>query len=169
MKKLLVIIGANGVGKTTTAQVLLQKLSKCAYVDADWCRAMHPFAFTEATKTAATNNIYCLLKNYLLCQDIEYVIFPYGFHGERKEIFEKVMGRLKEEQIAFERCTVVLKCSREENIKRAVRDGRDPQRIKRGMENTFAFYDAYPCPIVDTTDLCPDQAAEKIMEIFNLP
>ena len=34
MKKLILIIGPNGVGKTTTATVLLQKLSKCAYVDA---------------------------------------------------------------------------------------------------------------------------------------
>ena len=27
-------------------------------------------------------------KGYLLCEDIEYVIFPYGFYGERKQIFE---------------------------------------------------------------------------------
>ena len=45
MKKLILIIGPNGVGKTTTAKILLQKLSKCAYVDADWCRAINPFPF----------------------------------------------------------------------------------------------------------------------------
>lgn len=45
MKKLILILGPNGVGKTTTAKILLQKLSKCAYVDADWCRAMNPFPF----------------------------------------------------------------------------------------------------------------------------
>lgn len=43
MKKLILIIGPNGVGKTTTAKILLQKLSKCAYVDADWCRVINPF------------------------------------------------------------------------------------------------------------------------------
>ena len=85
MKKLILIIGPNGVGKTTTAKILLQKLSKCAYVDADWCRAINPFPFTDATKYAVSRNIYSLFKNYLLCVDIEYVIFPYGFHGERKQ------------------------------------------------------------------------------------
>lgn len=81
MKKLILIIGPNGVGKTTTAKILLQKLSKCAYVDADWCRAINPFPFTDAAKYAVSQNIYSLFKNYLLCEDIEYIIFPYGFHG----------------------------------------------------------------------------------------
>lgn len=57
MKKLILIVGPNGVGKTTTAKILLQKLSKCAYVDADWCRAINPFPFTDATKYAVTRNI----------------------------------------------------------------------------------------------------------------
>ena len=70
MKKLILIVGPNGVGKTTTAKILLQKLSKCAYVDADWCRAINPFPFTDATKYAVTRNIYSLFKNYLLCEDI---------------------------------------------------------------------------------------------------
>lgn len=64
MKKLILILGPNGVGKTTTAKILLQKLSKCAYVDADWCRAMNPFPFTDATKYAVTQNIYSLFKNF---------------------------------------------------------------------------------------------------------
>ncbi len=79
MKKLILIIGPNGVGKTTTAKILLQKLSKCAYVDADWCRAINPYPFTVATKYAITRNIYSLFKNYLLCEDIEYVIFSIWF------------------------------------------------------------------------------------------
>ena len=90
MKKLVLIIGPNGVGKTSTAEKLLQKLSKSAYVDADWCRAINPFPFTDATKYTVIENIYSLLKNYFLCEDIETVIFPYGFHGERKQIFEQV-------------------------------------------------------------------------------
>ena len=47
MKKLILILGANGVGKSTTAEILLQRLSKCAYIDADWCRAINPFPFTD--------------------------------------------------------------------------------------------------------------------------
>lgn len=143
MKKLILIIGPNGVGKTTTAKILLQKLSKCAYVDADWCRVINPFPFTDATKYAVNRNIYSLFKNYLLCEDIEYVIFPYGFHGERKQIFEQVISSLREDGISFEICPVILKCCKEENIRRTINDGRDMERIERGIKNTFHFYDEY--------------------------
>ncbi len=46
MKRLIVIVGPNAVGKTTTAKCLVDKLPKTAYVDSDWCRFMNPFRFT---------------------------------------------------------------------------------------------------------------------------
>lgn len=121
MKKLIVILGSNGIGKSTTAKAFLDKYTKCAYVDADWCRAINPFPFTPSTKEAVTENIYCILRNYLLCEDIDKVVFPYGFHGERKGIFDTVIGRLKEEGIEFELLPIVLKCSMQENIKRCAK------------------------------------------------
>lgn len=168
MKKLILILGANGVGKSTTAEILLQKLSKCAYIDADWCRAINPFPFTDATRTAVTNNIFSLFKNYFLCEDIEFIIFPYGFHGERKQIFEQVLYRLEQDGIEFEVCPIILKCCEEENIKRAVKDERDRERIERGMKNTFMFYEEYTYPSIDTTYLRPDEAAEKIVDVLKL-
>lgn len=169
MKKLILIIGANGVGKTTTAIFLLQKLSKCAYVDADWCRAINPFPFTDATKYTVCQNIYSLIKNYLLCGDIDYVIFPYGFHGERKQIFEQIIKNLRDDAIAFELCPVILKCRKEENIRRLIKDGRDMERIERSIKNTFSFYDKYTYPNIDSTYLQPHQVAEKIIKILNFP
>lgn len=70
MKKLIVLVGPNGVGKSTTAQILLEKCTGCAYVDADWCRAINPFPFTEATRRTVAENIYCLLRNYIWCEEI---------------------------------------------------------------------------------------------------
>ena len=143
-------------------------MSKCAYIDADWCRAINPFPFTEATRIAVSNNIYSLFKNYLLCEDIEYIIFPYGFHGERKQLFEQVLSRLRQEGIVFELCPIILKCCKEENIKRAVKDGRDRERIERGIRNTFSFYEEYTYPSIDTTYLAPIEVVEKIVNILSL-
>lgn len=91
-----------------------------------------------------SNNIYSLFKNYLLCKDIEYVIFPYGFHGERKQIFEQIIGCLREDGILFEVCPIILKCCKEENIKRAI------------------------YPNIDSTCLQPEKVAEKIIETLNI-
>ena len=165
-KKLITIIGANGVGKTTTSEVLLQLCKHSAYVDADWCRAINPFQFTEATKKTVTDNIFCLFRNYLLCDDIETVIFPYGFHGERKEIYDEVIHRLREEAISFEEHIVILKCEYEENKRRSIKDNRGSERVERGMRNTFYFYDDFEYPEIDTTSLSPEQVAKKILEMF---
>lgn len=168
MKKIILVLGANAVGKSTVSEILLQKLTKCAFIDADWCRAINPFPFTDATKIAVANNIYSLFKNYLLCEDIEFIIFPYGFHGERKQILEQVLNRLRQDDIAFELCPIILKCDREENIKRAKKNGREKERIERGMKNTYTFYDTYTYPRIDTTYMSPEAVAEKIMDILTL-
>ena len=163
MKQLIIIIGPNGVGKTTSAKEILQSLPHTAYVDSDWCRMTNPFEFTKITKNTVENNIYCLLSNYLNCNDIDTVLFTYAWHGERKEIYENVMARLKEDGIKFKESIFVLKCSKDENIKRARKDGRDEVRIDRGIKNTFDFYDGYDYPTIDTTLMTPSQVAAKII------
>ena len=81
MKRLVVIVGPNAVGKTTTAKCLVKQLPKTAYVDSDWCRFMNPFPFTEVTKQTVTKNMYDILHNYLMCEELENVIFTYSWHG----------------------------------------------------------------------------------------
>ncbi|SCH61487.1 Uncharacterised protein [uncultured Clostridium sp.] len=41
MKKLYLIGGTMGIGKTTTCQVLKTKLDKSVFIDGDWCWVMH--------------------------------------------------------------------------------------------------------------------------------
>lgn len=110
--------------------------------------------------------LYCLFKNYLLCEDIDKVVFPYAFHGERKEIFDAVIRRLKEDEIDFSVFTIVLRCSLEENRRRCEQDGRDAARTERGIKNTFHFYDNLDCPTITTTDLSPEEVASRIAEMI---
>lgn len=169
LKRIIVIIGPNGVGKTTTANEFLKLCSNSAYIDADWCRCVNPFyPVTEATRELFINNMFDLFINHLLCQDVNYIVFPYAFHGGRKEVFDLVIQRLKDTKMKFELKFVVLKCSYEENIRRAIKDNRDEDRIQRGMKNTFTFYDNYNAPIIDTTELEPKQVVQEIFKVLNL-
>lgn len=166
MKRLVVIVGPNAVGKTATAKCLVEKLPKTAYVDSDWCRFMNPFPFTEVTKQTVTKNMYDILHNYLMCEELENVIFTYSWHGERKEIYDNLISQLKSDKIEFDEKIIVLKCSKEENISRAEKDGRDRIRLERGMKNTFSFYDVYNYPSIDSTNMSTNEVVERIIELI---
>ena len=165
MKTLLTILGPNGVGKTTTAKMFVEQYSNAAYVDAEWCRSMNPFAFTDETKRVVTENIYCLLRNYFSHNEIDIVVFPYGWHGARKKIYDDVIERLKKDNIGFREHIFILTCSETEIKRRALQDGRDGERIKRGIENTFNFYNNFDYPSVDTTNMTPYEVAKNIRNL----
>lgn len=57
MKRLIVIIGPNAVGKTTAAKCLVEKLPQTAYVDSDWCRCKNPFLLTDITNSSLSFKI----------------------------------------------------------------------------------------------------------------
>ena len=57
MKKLILIGGTMGVGKTATSSLLKQKLNQSVFLDGDWCWDMHPFVVNRETKAMVMNNI----------------------------------------------------------------------------------------------------------------
>ena len=60
---------------------------------------------------------------------------------------------------------IVLKCSEQENRERCERNGREAERIERGMKNTFHFYDDFQAHSIITTELSPEEVAERIADI----
>ena len=167
MKKLIVIVGPNGVGKSTTAMKMTEQYPKSAFVDSDWCRVMNPFALTDITKNTVIENMYCLLRNYLLCEETNTVIFTHSWHGGRKALYDEVIKKLQNDGIAFQEAIVILKCSESENRRRALADSREEERIERGIKNTFAFYDAFQYPCIDTTNMSVLEVAAHIWELTN--
>ena len=131
-------------------------------MDSDWCRAMNPFALTDITKNTVIENMYCLLRNYLLCAEISTVIFTYGWHGGRKGLYDRVIEKLKNDGVEFQEIIIILKCSESENRRRALVDNREKERIERGIKNTFSFYDEFEYPCIDTTNMTVLEVAEHI-------
>lgn len=164
MKKLIVLLGANAVGKSSVCKALLERCPNSAYVDGDWCRQINPFPFTNATKKTVTDNLFDLISNYLDCDDIQWVFFPYGLHGEREGIFREICARLDHAKLEVQIHTIVLKCSMEEIIRRGKADGRDPQRIERGILHTYTLYEDTDLPCLDTTDLTIEETADAVLK-----
>lgn len=49
-KKLIIIGGVPGVGKTTVAELLKNALQNAVWLDGDWCWMMHPWRFQMKIK-----------------------------------------------------------------------------------------------------------------------
>ena len=75
MKRLYLIGGPMGVGKTTVGQILKKQLADCVYLDGDWCWDMDPFSVTPETKCMVIDNICTLLNNFLRCTAYKNIVF----------------------------------------------------------------------------------------------
>lgn len=161
MKKFLFICGPNGIGKTTVCHEIVSRLPGSAYVDSDSCRVMNPFVLNDETIPTIAQNVSDLIKNYLDCPAVETVIFSYGFHGRRKEVFERVINNLSEKEYAF--CPVLLWCEEEENIRRMRKDNRSPERIRRAIETSRKSFDGVNYPKINITSMTVEETAKAIL------
>jgi Cdc6-like AAA superfamily ATPase len=162
MKNLLFICGPNGIGKTTICKEIIRKLSNSAYVDSDPCLLMNPFVLDDETIPTIAKNISDLIINYIDCPVIETVVFSYGFHGRRREVFEKVMQTVARKDFKF--IPFLLTCSEEENIKRMNMDNRSLERKQRAIEESRKAFGDLTYPQIDITSFSASESAEKIIK-----
>lgn len=92
MKKLYLIGGTMGVGKTTVCQQLKKDLPHSVFLDGDWCWDASPFQITEETKEMVMNNICYMLNNFLHCSAYENIIFCWVMH--KQSIIDSIIKKL---------------------------------------------------------------------------
>ncbi len=162
VKTFIFLHGPNGVGKSTVCKAVYEQFSHSAWLDSEWCRMIHPFIWNDATISLTIQNITHMLRGYLCCAWLEYVIFSYGFHGPRQQIWEAVLRNIQDIPYTF--APITLTCEEEELISRMTRDGRDPARIQRALAACH-LYDGLSYPRIDTTHLTIQETAIRIIEI----
>ncbi|WP_405113533.1 AAA family ATPase [Paenibacillus sp. FSL K6-1217] len=129
MKKLVIVNGTMGVGKSTIVSKLYKELEHSVWLDGDWCWQMNPWNVTEENKTMVMNNIHYMLSQYLDNSMFEYIFFSWVIHKE--SILEEVLAGLKEKE--YELIKVTLMCSEEELIKRMRQDSRSENEIENSI------------------------------------
>lgn len=92
MKRLYLIGGTMGVGKTTVCRHLKLELSNSVFLDGDWCWDADPFQVTAETKAMVMDNICHVLNNFLGCSAYENVIFCWVMHEQ--EIIDSIISKL---------------------------------------------------------------------------
>lgn len=167
MKKLLFLCGPNGVGKTSIGMEIVQILPHSAYIDSDPFRYMNPYVLDDRTIPTISKNISDLILNYFACPVVETVVFTYGFHGRRIEVFESVMQRISASEHQY--VPYLLWCDEDENIRRMKADGREIERIKRAIHQSREAFENVPYKKIDITKLSAHQAANIIIADAGLP
>ncbi len=165
MKKLIIINGTMGVGKTATSKVLYEKLQNSVWLDGDWCWMMHPFIVNEENKEMVLDNITHLLRNFLINSSFEYVIFNWVIHLE--EIFDMVLNKL--DGLEFEVIKITLICNEDSFRKRVSKDiennVREKECLDMGLER-IPLYRNMNTIKIDTSDISILETANKIIEII---
>lgn len=163
MKKLILVGGTMGVGKTAVCRLLHQKLTPSVWLDGDWCWNLNPFEVTEETKALVMDNITHLLRNFLKCSQPEYVIFSWVMH--QQEIIDELLSRLT--GTAFTLYSYSLVCSEEALITRLQKDIdrglRHPDVLERSRKR-LPLYQSLGTRKLDTGKKLPEEVAEKIKQ-----
>lgn len=161
MKKLYLIGGTMGVGKTTVSQTLKMQLENSVFLDGDWCWDAHPFQVTEETKEMVLQNICTILNNFLKCSAYENIIFCWVMHEQ--SIIDTILSRLNTEHCCV--ITISLLCSKEKLIQRLQKDVAAGLRATDVIERSvsrIALYENLNTTKIDTSDKSADKTAREI-------
>lgn len=164
MKKLIMINGTMGVGKSTVCNILLNTLNYSVYLDGDWCWNMNPFVVSEENKEMVINNISYLLKSYLNNSEYKYVIFCWVIQEDY--IFKQILDKLN--NFDFELHKISLVCTEEALKSRLnidVQNGiRKADVISRSIER-ISFYEKMDTFKIDVSNITAKDTAKKICEM----
>ena len=161
MKKLFMIGGTMGAGKTTVSQILKRVLPNSVFLDGDWCWDASPFQVTGETKAMVLNNICAVLNNFLHCSAYENVLFCWVMHEQA--IIDAIVSRLDTANCRV--IAVSLLCSEQELVRRLQKDVaagiRTPDVIERSVRR-LPLYRQLDTIKVDTSGKTAAEAAQEI-------
>ena len=162
MKRLILIGGPMGVGKTTVGRALQNQLPNSVFLDGDWCWDANPFTVTEETKAMVLENIRFLLGQFLRCSVYETVIFCWVMH--QQIIVDAILSGLELDGVQVR--AVSLTAQPDELRRRLEHDVaaglRSPDVVERGLAY-LECYGGLGTWKLDTTSLTPAEAA-RILE-----
>ena len=164
MKKLYLIGGTMGVGKTTTCQILKKKLDRAVFLDGDWCWDADPFCVTTETKALVLDNICHILNNFIKCSAYENIIFCWVMH--QQDIIDDILSRLD-----FGSCEtrcISLICSKEAlaaRLKADIENGLRGSEIIERSTLRLPLYSEINSVTLDVSDITPEEAADIIIRL----
>ena len=133
-KKLIIINGVMGVGKTSVSKALYKQLDNSFWLDGDNCWMMNPFEVTSGNKYMVIDNITYLINNFIKNSKSKYIILNWVIHKD--EIMDSILYKINMDKIDLYKITLI--CDEDtlvKRIKKDIKSGiRDEDNIKRSLD-----------------------------------
>lgn len=168
MKKLIIVNGTMGVGKSTVCGLLLKRLMPGVWLDGDWCWNMNPFIVNDENKAMVISNITSLLRSYLHNSGMEYVLFSWVIHQE--EILDSILNPLEGCEFELQKFTLI--CSAAALKSRMKGDVERGIRTSDGIARSIArlpLYEKMATEKIDVSRVTPEQTAQIIERKVRTP
>lgn len=164
MKKLIMVTGTMGIGKSDVGKFLYKTIENSVWLDGDWCWKMNPWVFDEESKVMVENNITYLIRNYLSNSNIDTVVLSWAIHNE--EILNKVLKNISD--IDHDEHTVTLVCDPVELESRMTINNRTRSDIEKSLYR-MKMYEALSDTVkLDVTHLSTYETAKEIARISGI-
>lgn len=165
MKRLILVGGPMGVGKSAVCSELAGRLQPSVYLDGDWCWNMKPFSVTEETRAMVMDNICALLGRFLTCPEVEYVIFGWVMH--QQEIIDSICARLPLEgvEVSCFSLTASPRVLRDRLVQDIAQGKRSGDIISRSLAY-LPLYDQLNTQKMNTDHATARQVATQILRVM---
>ncbi|MFR4766919.1 MAG: AAA family ATPase, partial [Paraclostridium sordellii] len=160
-KKLIIINGVMGVGKTSVSKALYKQLDNSFWLDGDNCWMMNPFEVTSENKYMVIDNITYLINNFIKNSKSKYIILNWVIHTD--EIMDSILYKINMDKIDLYKITLI--CDEDtlvKRIKKDIKSGiRDEDNIKRSLDK-LKLYKNMNTLKIDTANKSIDEIVENI-------
>jgi len=156
MTALVFLGGPPGVGKTSVAPHLAERLSPCAWLEADDLWRIVPWEVNDETRALVEGNVIHVLRSFLQAR-YDYVLLTWVLH--REDLVERLLAPLS----SLCQATSVIHLVSDESTLRT-RIAREPGRRRspdRALQR-LSQIEALPYAKVDTSSLSPEQVADLL-------
>jgi broad-specificity NMP kinase len=159
VQRLLLLGGPPGVGKTTVAPLVAERLSSCAWVEADELWRMSPVVVDDRTRRMVESNIVHVLREFLDAA-YEHVVLCWVLHD--RALIERLVRAVASDAVAT---SVVHLVATPDVVRARVEHASDRGRsVERALEK-LAQIEALPYRRIDTSTSTPEQVADVVASL----
>ena len=161
MKKLILISGAPGIGKTTVCKEMFKSINGCAWLDSDWCWMINPWVSKTAEQKKYVEDTFVrILRGYLENDNINTVLFSWVMSSPW--MFDLITKPLSDLTLDIRKITLI--CDKKKHIERMKLDGRREEQAN--FPDSMDKYYNLGAKIIDTTNIPINEVVKNVLRII---